>query len=88
MIKYGRMLISVFTLLKVPHVSSSVDEDTTFRIVLQSLCIGLFILGVVFTSLGDGQSIRQKFPVQQLLAFSMLRYAVSESLCSTMFLAL
>ena len=36
-IKAGCMLISVFTLLKLPHISSYADENTTLRIVLNSV---------------------------------------------------
>ena len=45
-IKAGCMLISVFLLLKVSHVSASSDVGTALRIVLNSVWIGPFHLGV------------------------------------------
>ena len=61
-IKSGRMTIDVFPLLNVPHVSASTSEDTTLKIVLYYVYIGLFLLGVGFTGLGEGQFLRQKCP--------------------------
>ena len=52
------MPIEIFTLLKFSHVSASAAEDTTLRIVLNSVWIGPFILGVGFNGRGDGQSLR------------------------------
>ena len=59
-IKDGCMSISVFPLLKLPHVSSSAAEDTTFWIVLHSVCMELFLLGLGFIGLGEGQALRLK----------------------------
>ena len=50
--------ISVFPCLKVPHISDSAAEDTTMRIVLHSVSMGTFILGVLFIGLGEVQSFR------------------------------
>ena len=58
MIKSGFMPISVFLLLKIPHVSTSAAETTTLRIVLHSLCMGSFLLGLCFIGIGEGQSLR------------------------------
>ena len=52
------MPISVFLLLKVSHVSASSAEDTILWIVLHYVCIGLFLLGVVFNGRGEGQWLR------------------------------
>ena len=52
-IKYGRIPISVLLLLKVSHVSDSATEDTTFRIVLHSMCMGPFLSGLGFIGLGE-----------------------------------
>ena len=49
LIKYDCMPIAVLTLLNVPHLLASVYEDTTLRIFLHYVWIGLFLLGVVFT---------------------------------------
>ena len=56
-IKSGCMLIDVYPLLKVPHVSASAAEDTTFRIVLHSVFMGPFLSGLGFIGLGEGQSL-------------------------------
>ena len=52
------MPIDVFRLLKVPHVSDSAAEDTTLRIVLDSVCMGTFQSGLGFVGLGEGQLLR------------------------------
>ena len=52
------MTIAIFTLLKVPHVTTSADKDMILRIVLEYVWIGPFLLCVGFISLGDGQSLR------------------------------
>ena len=57
-IKAGRMPISVYPLLKVPHVLDYSAEDTIFRIVLHSVCMGQFLSGLGFIGLGEGQSLR------------------------------
>ena len=54
-IKAGRITIDVFLLLKVPHISASSAEDTTLRIVLHSVCICPFLLGLDFIGLSEGQ---------------------------------
>ena len=54
------MPISVLPFLKLPHVSSSAAEDTTFRIVLHSVCMELFLSGLGFIGLGEGQALRLK----------------------------
>ena len=59
-INYGHMPIYIFLLLEVPHVSDSAAEDITLRIVLHSVCIGLFLSWLVFIGLGEGQSLRYK----------------------------
>ena len=58
MSKYGCILIAVFPLLKVTHVSASAAEDTTFRIVLHSVCMGPFLSGLGFIRMGEGQSLK------------------------------
>ena len=40
------MSVDVFLLLKVPHVSASAAEDTTFRIFLHSVFMGPFLSGL------------------------------------------
>ena len=57
-IKDGWMTIFVFMLLKVPHVLDSDDEDTTLRIVLHSVWMGPFLLGVGFNGRSEGQYLR------------------------------
>ena len=57
-IKAGCMPIDVFLLLKVPHVSASAAEYNTLWIVLHSVCIGLFLSGLDFIRIGEGQSLR------------------------------
>ena len=52
-IKAGRMSISVLPFLKVPHVPASSAEETTFWIVLHSVCMGTFISGLGFIELGE-----------------------------------
>ena len=61
-IKDGHLKIAVFPLFKVPHVSSSVAEDTTLRIFFHSMWIGPFLLRLGFIGFGDGQSLRYKCP--------------------------
>ena len=87
-IKAGRMPIYTFILLKVPHLSDSAAKDTTIWIVLHSMWIGPFLLGVGFIGLDDGQSLKYKCPGQQLLASGMARYAASESTYRTMLMSL
>ena len=57
-IKYGRIPIAVLPLLKVPYVSVSSAEDMTLQIVLYSVCIGPFLLGLGFIRLDEVQSLR------------------------------
>ena len=48
LINSGRMLIAIFLLLKLPHVSASAEEDTTMRIVLHSVGMGHLSRGWVY----------------------------------------
>ena len=57
-INSGHILIYVFPLLKVPHVSASSAEDTTLRIVLHFVFMGTFLSGLDFIGLGEVQSHR------------------------------
>ena len=52
MIKSDRIPIAVLPLFKVPHVLASGAEDTILQILLHSVWIGQFILGVGFTGRG------------------------------------
>ena len=56
-IKAGSMQVAVSTIFKLPHVLASVAEYTTLGIVLHTVWIGPFILGVGFIRLGEGQSL-------------------------------
>ena len=49
------MPIYFLPLPKVPNVTASNAEDTTLRIVLQSVRMGPFISGLGFIGLGEGQ---------------------------------
>ena len=51
-IKAGLILIDVLIFVKVPHISSSADEDTTFRIASHYVCMGPFLLGIGFIVCG------------------------------------
>ena len=55
LIKYGRMPIAFSQLLKVPHVSVSAAEGTTFRNFLHSVCMVPFFSGLGFIGLGEVQ---------------------------------
>ena len=57
-IKASLVQIYIFPFLTVPHVLASAAEDTTFRIVLQSVCMRTFLPGSGFIGLGEGQSFR------------------------------
>ena len=46
-----------FPLLNVPRVPASASEHITLHIVFHFVWIGTFILGVVFTGHGEGQSL-------------------------------
>ena len=54
-IKAGNMVINVFLLFKVTYFSASPPEDTKLRIFLYLLCIGIFLLGLGFIGIGEGQ---------------------------------
>ena len=53
-IQSGCILIEVFLLLKLPHVSVYATKDITLRIFLHSVWIRQFLLGLGFIGLGDG----------------------------------
>ena len=57
-IKAGRIPVAFFPLLKVPHVSYYAAEDTKFRIVLHSVCMGPFLSVLGFIGIGEVQSLR------------------------------
>ena len=54
-IKGVRIMIAIFLMLKVPHVSSYSTEDMILRMVLHYAWIGPFPLVVGFIGLGDFQ---------------------------------
>ena len=57
MVKAGRIMISIFLLLKFPHVSASATEDTSLRIIFHYVWIGPFLSGLSFIGFGNGQSL-------------------------------
>ena len=54
-IKYGRIMIAVFPLLKVTNIPVSATEDIKLRIFFHYVWIGPFLLGVDFSRSGEGQ---------------------------------
>ena len=54
------MTIAILPLFKVPQVSASAAKETTLQVILHYVCIGLFLSGLGFIGLGEGQSLRYK----------------------------